>query len=355
MNFKLAALSAVALFAVPLVASANEGFYVSGAGGVQWQDESNLDTTALVQKSKYKTGWGADAAVGYAWDSGLRMELDLGHLENKLDKIGGVSASGKTKTWTLTANALYEFMPKERFTPFVGIGVGGARVDYSGVRTVAGSRLSDDDNSLALKGIAGVDYKVTDAVSLFADYQYLNIVNLNYTNDAGNKVETDNQHHSIMAGVKYSFGKPPAPPAPAPELAASAPVPEPIPAPAPVPDVVKSRSYIIFFDFDKSVITAEARQILEQVAADFKAGIATKVELTGHADRSGTLPYNQKLSERRASAARSMLKKLGITDGQIATLAKGETQPLVQTPDGVREPQNRRVEIVYTASPVASN
>ena len=67
---------------------------------------------------------------------------------------------------------------------------------------------------------------------------------------------------------------------------------------------------------------------------------------TGHADRSGTVKYNLGLSKRRAEAVKKALVQLGITSNEIATVWKGEAEPLVQTKDGVREPQNRRVEIV---------
>ena len=67
--------------------------------------------------------------------------------------------------------------------------------------------------------------------------------------------------------------------------------------------------------------------------------------LAGHTDRSGSTAYNQKLSQRRSDAAKAYMIGKGVPDGTIATEAYGETRPLVQTEDGVREPQNRRVEI----------
>ncbi len=69
--------------------------------------------------------------------------------------------------------------------------------------------------------------------------------------------------------------------------------------------------------------------------------------LAGHADKSGTATYNVGLSQRRNAAVRAYLETNGIPGGVIATEAFGETAPLVQTADGVREPQNRRVEVSY--------
>ena len=106
-------------------------------------------------------------------------------------------------------------------------------------------------------------------------------------------------------------------------------------------------SFLVFFDFDKAFLTPEAKNIIRAAADAIKKDKATKVKLVGHADRSGSAQYNKALSNRRASAVKQMLVKLGIKSKMITTAAKGESQPLVPTADGVREPQNRRVEILY--------
>ena len=72
----------------------------------------------------------------------------------------------------------------------------------------------------------------------------------------------------------------------------------------------------------------------------------TRIEIAGHADRSGTPQYNQALSERRAAAVAAELERRGIARSAMTVQAFGESRPLVPTADGVREPQNRRVEIV---------
>jgi outer membrane protein OmpA-like peptidoglycan-associated protein len=72
----------------------------------------------------------------------------------------------------------------------------------------------------------------------------------------------------------------------------------------------------------------------------------TRIEVAGHADRSGSPQYNQRLSQRRADAVAAELSRQGIARSNISVQAFGESRPLVATADGVREPQNRRVEIV---------
>ena len=86
--------------------------------------------------------------------------------------------------------------------------------------------------------------------------------------------------------------------------------------------------------------------IIESAAEAAQQAAPIRIELTGHADRSGPRTYNQGLSQRRADAVSAELVRLGIARAEIGISARGEDDPLVPTPDGVREPQNRRVEIV---------
>jgi OOP family OmpA-OmpF porin len=105
--------------------------------------------------------------------------------------------------------------------------------------------------------------------------------------------------------------------------------------------------YIVFFDWDKSDITPEAASILDNAISNYANCQNTQVMLAGHADRSGSASYNVGLSQRRADSVKAYLSGRGISDGVISTEAFGESRPRVETADGVRELQNRRVEIMY--------
>jgi len=124
------------------------------------------------------------------------------------------------------------------------------------------------------------------------------------------------------------------------------PAPQPVAKPAPAPPP-PPRSFIVFFDWNRAGIRADAQRVLEAAAAYAKRRGFSKVMLTGHADRSGAASYNMGLSQRRADAAKAALAKLGLAAGGISTTARGESAPLVSTGDGVREPRNRRVEINF--------
>jgi outer membrane protein OmpA-like peptidoglycan-associated protein len=105
-------------------------------------------------------------------------------------------------------------------------------------------------------------------------------------------------------------------------------------------------NYIVFFDFDRSSVTQEADRVLAAAVDNAKQAQVTKIEVTGHADRSGSVKYNQRLSQRRADVVKSALVAKGIPADQIEVIAKGEGDPLVATKDGVREAQNRRVQVI---------
>ena len=113
-------------------------------------------------------------------------------------------------------------------------------------------------------------------------------------------------------------------------------------AAAPAPG---AKSYLVYFDFDKSNLTPEGRRTVDQLIADLKAAGGSTVHIVGKADRSGSNPYNQRLSERRAKTVTDALAKAGIAVSRITASAVGETQPPVATADGVREGRNRVVEI----------
>jgi OOP family OmpA-OmpF porin len=102
--------------------------------------------------------------------------------------------------------------------------------------------------------------------------------------------------------------------------------------------------FLVFFDWDKSTLTDDARRVLDQIAQR-ERNSTQAIHLIGHADRSGPDTYNMKLSQRRADSTKAYLVSHGIAASRITTEARGERDPLIQTADGVREPQNRRVAI----------
>lgn len=116
---------------------------------------------------------------------------------------------------------------------------------------------------------------------------------------------------------------------------------------APLRPATFPRSYLVFFEWDSADLTPEAMKVMGLAVANARQGGISRIETTGHADLSGPDAYNMRLSRRRAESVTSDLVRQGIQKDRVAIFWKGETEPLVPTPDGVREPQNRRVEIVF--------
>jgi outer membrane protein OmpA-like peptidoglycan-associated protein len=154
---------------------------------------------------------------------------------------------------------------------------------------------------------------------------------------------TYNEPRMFGFSLKYRFG-PSAGSAEAPPPAAYVPPPAQAPALAP-------RSYLVFFDFNRSDLTQQAVQIVDEAAKDAVSAKPTRIEVTGHTDTVGSDAYNMRLSRRRAETVAAELEARGVAASEIAIVAKGKRDLLVPTADGVREPQNRRVQIVYSGGP----
>ena len=215
----------------------------------------------------------------------------------------------------------------------------------------SGNISSDDsDGSVAYQGIAGLAFPIrwVPGLSATLEYRFMATEGVRLRTTASGQVNNgapvtlynsspqyDNYNHSIMLGVRYALNAPR--PAPAAPVAAS-----PAPAAAPSP----TRTYLVFFDFDRADLTDRARQIIADAAQNAGRVQTTRIEVGGHADRSGSPQYNQRLSLRRAEAVAAELTRQGVARSAISVQAFGESRPLVATADGVREPQNRRVEIV---------
>jgi outer membrane protein OmpA-like peptidoglycan-associated protein len=105
--------------------------------------------------------------------------------------------------------------------------------------------------------------------------------------------------------------------------------------------------YLVFFAFDSSELTPVAATVVGEVVDAWRQGRPARVMLGGYADRAGPESYNLRLSERRARAVAAALTAGGVPADALDVQWFGESNPRVPTPDGQREPQNRRVEITF--------
>jgi hypothetical protein len=137
-------------------------------------------------------------------------------------------------------------------------------------------------------------------------------------------------------------------------LAACDSAPQAVTAPPPPAPAAAAPSYMVFFDWDRSDLSNQALATIRQASNAWKSGGSPHITAIGHTDTSGPQDYNMALSLRRATAVKNALVQQGVSVSAIDTVGKGETELLVQTGDGVREPQNRRVEITGFAGAVAT-
>ena len=178
------------------------------------------------------------------------------------------------------------------------------------------------EEATQLEFAAGLTTKVNDCLSFYVQGGYEFAIGGDTDGGRRRGVKGD-------LGVRLSFGHPPPPPAPV-----------AMPAPA------ATRSYLVFFDWDKATLTDRARQIIREAADNSTHVQYTRIQVNGYTDTSGTPKYNEGLSVRRAEAVAAELTKDGVPRNAITIQGFGETHLLVPTGPGVREPQNRRVEIV---------
>ena len=335
--------TAAAVAAMPIVAQAQSlqypGFYIGAVGGLNWVFSNSYNgsistlgtvTNPAINES-YNTGWAVGAMIGYDF-LGPRVEIEGMYRDSTgtgvIPSVPSTFAVDASQV-SVMANVLYDFNTGGRIVPYVGAGAGIAFMSINGVDGVATS------TQFAYQAIVGVGYNIDSTFRINLEGRYYGTTNPSFTNTgtiAGvpytATTSPRNNNVSLMASIQVKFGEPPAAPR--------------------APDVLSlgAPSFMVFFDWDRSNLSQQALQTIGQAAASYKTKGSARITATGHADRSGPENYNMALSLRRANAVKDALVRNGVPATAISVIVKGETQPLVPTADGVREPQNRRVEIV---------
>jgi OOP family OmpA-OmpF porin len=326
---------------------------------------------------KFDSGFNAGVRGGIQYGP-IRVEEEYSYKHNSLSNLGPFSnnsfngaVKGNRNTNAIMTNFIYDFTLGWPVSPHVGFGVGAVNINDSASLTSGaipgpiaftlptgpvfipaqsfGGTLFKNSSTwqFGYQAIAGFRYDINPLLAFDVDYRYLATTDATYNNKgvfpfpggskgtnviSGLKVRTGYSTNNIVASLTMKFGAPPAPPPPAP----------PAPPPPPVHQV-----YLVFFDWDKYNITAEGQQILVLAANQYKSGGRVQLQVTGYTDLSGPAGYNQRLSERRANAVAVALERLGVPRSDMVVTGRGMNDPRVPTAPGVREPQNRRVEIVF--------
>jgi outer membrane protein OmpA-like peptidoglycan-associated protein len=307
--------------------------------------------------TKQSEGAIGGGAVGYKWGA-FRGEVNVDYSQQSmkslsLTSLNGYSLPGNSVPLTGNINNLsfmvsgfYDFATGTPFTPYVGVGVGGAHLSFNNVSTGgflgAVPLANGSDTVFAYQPMAGVHYAIGPHVELGLEYRYIGTTDANFSIPSPSSYVAQSfkekfESHNVLASLTWHFASPPPAPMPVTPAVVS-------PAP-PAPPPHQAQKFLVFFDFDKSTLTEAGRKVVDAAAAAYKQGGSAHLDVSGYTDLSGTQAYNLKLSERRADTVRDALVRDGVSAADIGVSWHGKENPRVPTPDGVREPQNRRVEI----------
>jgi len=333
--------------------------------------------------ARYDSGFNAGGRLGMQYGP-WRLEEEYSYRRNGLSSFGAFfgpninrAFEGERVTHSIMTNVIYDFVVGWPVTPHIGFGIGAVdNVDSislnpvtlnglgrttvstpAGVAgvigattpfpnpTIGGTFLKGSQWNFGYQAIAGFRYDINPLLAFDLDYRYQATTSPTFTNKGvapfppfgfppGTVKYTSGYNtQNIVASLTMKFGAPPpAPPPPAP------------PAPPPPPT---HQVYLVFFDWDKYNITPEGQQIIQLAANQYHSGGHVTLQVTGYTDTSGSAGYNQRLSERRANAVAAALERLGVPRSDMVVAGRGMNDLRVPTPPGVREPQNRRVEIVF--------
>ena len=337
-------LATVGVGSVTAIAQPVTGLYIGAAGGgnfLQQETTSTLQTFGAQRsffrgKTAFDAGYVGLANVGWGFGNGLRVEAEGNYRYNAIQHAGRNTYEQK---YGGMLNALFDLdVGSPYIYPYIGGGLGYGRVEQH----FGGAQRSD--GSFAYQAIAGLSFPIPPVVGLSftAEYRFYALAGDRFNSTVSTTIggrpftsktsSTDDFNHSLLVGLRYAFNV--APPAVA------------APATPAVPQAQAARTYLVFFDWDRADLTDRARQIIAEAAQATTRVQVTRIEVSGHTDTTGTARYNQGLSVRRAQTVAAELVRLGVPAASITTQGFGFSRPLVSTGPGVREPQNRRVEII---------
>jgi OOP family OmpA-OmpF porin len=349
------ALVATAMMALPVVAAnaqAVNGLYIGGGLGANFMQQQSFSLSPPASTSgtmKSNIGPAVVLSLGWGFGNGLRAEVEGSYRGpqgfNSASGFGpGITGGGNEQKAGGMVNVLYDFvgvLPVVQ--PYLGAGVGYQDVMDRNLHFSSGAASetapSNSRGSFAYQAILGAAMPIATApgLAITLEYRFMGLAgnrefpaSFSPGGAHGNVTSTNDYNHSVLIGFRYAFGV------------------APLPAPAPMPVMDNgAKTFLVFFDWNKSDLTARSEGIVRDAAGYSTSSKYTRIDVDGNADTSGTPGYNQGLSERRARVVAAELVRDGVPQSAISMHAYGDTKLLVPTGPGVREPQNRRVEIVF--------
>lgn len=199
------AVAALTMIAVPMSSmAAGDSMYIKGNVGIGMPMDSDIDNmpnNAGTAKMTFDSGFLATGAVGYDFAGPFRVEGEYGWQKNDLDQLSfdnqfGNFQEGDLKTQSLMVNGYYDVATGSPWSPFVGVGIGWAKVDLD----TPALPLGDNDDVFAYQFMAGVTYAIDAQWSVDAQYRYFG------TQDATIQgADFSMNSNDLMVGVRYNF------------------------------------------------------------------------------------------------------------------------------------------------------
>lgn len=324
-----------------------KGWYINAEGGSVLTQTQHNSVAGSSSQVGHTPGYSGNLGVGYSFEDvpGLRVQLDGDYFQSHVNRVSPNHAKGHDRNFGGLLDVVYDVDLKRHFdidvpvTPYVGVSAGYLVNQYnvnSNTRPIHGTQ-----GSFGYGGIAGARFN-TPVKNLYANVEYRMIGQTM----SGDSYHTGDSHfdnkfnHVLSAGLTYSFGG-----------TLDEPKIQNVVDTVPVPN--SPRTYIVFFDWDKSVLTDSARRIVDHAAQASLSSNTTKILVSGYSDNSmlhvgskSGEKYNLLLSEKRAENVEAELIKQGVSKNEISVEAKGDTVQFVKTGPNTREALNRRVVIV---------
>jgi opacity protein-like surface antigen len=219
-----AALAGLALVLAAFISQpASAQWYVSGFGGGNFLTDANNTASGISIKSSYSTGFVGGGSVGYSFGA-WRAEGEVAYRQNDFDKLtitddGGlgvalglgslnglsIGATGNARALSFMGNVFYDFDVVPGFTPYIGGGLGVARVSANNLR-IMGVQLADDSTTVfAYQLGGGVSFEIAPQTSLFLEYRYFGTAKPSLTDVTGVSFDTEYRSHTVNVGLRISL------------------------------------------------------------------------------------------------------------------------------------------------------
>ncbi|MDP2151304.1 MAG: porin family protein, partial [Parvibaculum sp.] len=236
----LGSVLAALAFAPQAMAEPDQGWYGAFDLGYHWPDDFDTKTSEPATPYRFDFELEADVAgfarLGYRLTPNWRLELEAGAragdiegvtgdptrpLPNNLCSIASVlpaceAPEGSLQAYTLMGNLIWDFMPDSTLNPFVGFGVGAAKLDFQLAARANDNNMSigidDQDTVFAYQWLAGLSWEATERLNVDVTYRYLNTADADFDSVATSGLfepevfKGDYVDHSLTFGLRYAFG-----------------------------------------------------------------------------------------------------------------------------------------------------